>query len=128
MLNKLKKMHEEEIQLEKAKEALTIELLQKILQNSKNDSTITILDIKIEFATKKGDNYASNMFRIFIQFRKREKEEIEVEQFIAKFVPILEGQFKEYVRDFFDHFCVCSFFKKTFIIIFLDLRLKDKVI
>lgn len=93
-------MEGKEIQLNKAKEVLSIELFQKIFRNSKDDSKIEVLNVRVEIATCTGDNHTSNMFRTFVEFGKGELTK--KEQFIVKFVPILEGQFRDFVSYFFE--------------------------
>lgn len=98
-------MAEEEIQLNKAKSTITFDLVEKILQNSKSDASIEVTNIDYNFATNKGDNYTSDMFRIFVDFTKDKggKREALKEQLIVKFIPILEGMHQDLVSMIINH-------------------------
>ncbi|XP_072749880.1 uncharacterized protein [Anoplolepis gracilipes] len=72
---------------------LNLCFMEKILHKSEKDNSIQVIDIFIKPATNKGDNYASDMLRVSVEYSRNQngckiKENISV---IVKFEPTTEG-------------------------------------
>lgn len=68
------------------------EFIRGILQKSENDPSIKIIDIKVMFATNKGDNYTSEMFRLIVDYnRNDEPNTARKKQLIIKLALRAEG-------------------------------------
>ncbi|XP_037942804.1 uncharacterized protein LOC119675671, partial [Teleopsis dalmanni] len=63
---------------------LTAEYLEKILQENKKDNTIRVTDLEIKPATAKGENYASIMTRVKVDFIEQQSKDTQHEYYIVK--------------------------------------------
>ncbi|XP_043490138.1 uncharacterized protein LOC122516416 [Polistes fuscatus] len=68
---------------------LSIEFLQNILRETKNDNSIRVIDVFSKPATAKGDNYSSDMYRVSVEFSSKQddREVMNKISFIVKVAP-----------------------------------------
>jgi hypothetical protein len=86
--------------LDIVKKLVDIEFSEKILRKAENDLSIEVHDIEFTFATKKGDNFASEMFRATIEYTRLNSRKKEKKSIIIKTEPLVEGIQKDLVRFF----------------------------
>ncbi|XP_011501669.1 PREDICTED: uncharacterized protein LOC105365253 [Ceratosolen solmsi marchali] len=79
------------------KKLIDIKLIQKVMQESENDYSIEVNDIVFIFATNKGDNYASEMFRASIEYTRSNGIKKEKKSLIIKAEPLSEGLQKDLI-------------------------------
>ncbi|XP_014088680.1 uncharacterized protein [Bactrocera oleae] len=71
-------------------EWLNYDFFERVLQSQNSGENIQITNIEIQPATKKGEHYASAMFRIKVMFTL--SADCDVKSFIVKALPELEGE------------------------------------
>jgi len=78
---------------------LNLSFVEKILRKSEGDDSIQVIDMSTKPATKKGDNYLSDMFRIMIKFSRNQggNEIKEKKSIIVKLSPIIESIRQKFV-------------------------------
>ncbi|XP_018370662.1 PREDICTED: uncharacterized protein LOC108766094 isoform X2 [Trachymyrmex cornetzi] len=78
---------------------LNLSFVEKILRKSEENDSIQVIDMSIKPATKKGDNYLSDMVRITIEFSRNQggHEIKEKKSIIVKLVPIVENIRQKFV-------------------------------
>jgi len=81
---------------------LNLCFVEKILRKSEGDNSIQVIDILSKPATNKGDNYASDIIRINVEFSREQGDRkiTEKKSIIAKLAPILDGVRKDLVSSF----------------------------
>ncbi|KAK2581489.1 hypothetical protein KPH14_005154 [Odynerus spinipes] len=79
---------------------LNIDLVENILQKSKKNDSIRVIDIFIKPATAKGDNYTSDMYRVIVEISRRRGDRVVTEKrsFIVKVAPLGKTQKRELVE------------------------------
>lgn len=90
----------------KASSMINKEFLKVALQNYGKGSNLEILNFALSHATAKGDNFASEMYRVKVDLSKDGKKE--TKSFIVKIHPIEEGGMKALVNNNFDFFFVST--------------------
>jgi len=80
---------------------LNLSFVEKILRKSEDDESIQMIDICLEPATSKGDNYTSDMIRITAEYSREQgcsiKEKISI---ILKILPELGSVRQKFVSCF----------------------------
>lgn len=81
---------------------LNLCFIEEILQKSKNDNSIQVIDIFSKSATNKGDNYSSDMIRVNVTYSHDQsgRKIMKKESFIIKIAPTVEGFRKDFVSSF----------------------------
>lgn len=79
---------------------LNVDFFENVLRKSKKDDSIRVIDIFTKPATSKGDNYASEMYRVAVEFsRKRADREVtEKRSLIVKVAPMGESIKREMIE------------------------------
>lgn len=74
-------------------------LVEQILRSGENDPSIEVIDIKKEAATNKGDNYVSEVFRVFVEYSYNQNEDkIRAKKsIIVKIAPLEDGPIRDLV-------------------------------
>lgn len=55
---------------------LTAEFIERILSDADKDYSISIKNIEVKLATSKGDNYCSEMYRVYFDLTRDDAEKI----------------------------------------------------
>ncbi|XP_031371060.1 uncharacterized protein LOC116186810 isoform X2 [Apis dorsata] len=78
-------------------EWLNNEFVQRVLQYNEYDTSINVTNISVKPATSKGDNYASDMYRVTVKYTQKEgKTRVNKEtSIVCKFEPLEEDLRKE---------------------------------
>lgn len=82
---------------------LNLNFMEEVLKSSENDSTIRVVDVLSKPATAKGDNYTSDMYRVNVEYSRKNKNNrqvVEKVSLIVKIAPTAEGMKREMVRVF----------------------------
>lgn len=79
---------------------LNQDFAQEILRNHEGDNSIEVTDMFTKSATSKGDNYASDMFRIYLEVARNRggKKVTEKRSLIMKVAPTVEGPRKDLIE------------------------------
>lgn len=87
-------------------EWLNNEFVQRVLQYNEYDTSINVTNISVKPATSKGDNYASDMYRVTVKYTQKEgKTRVNKEtSIVCKFEPLEEDARKEAVNIFTGEF------------------------
>lgn len=82
--------HEAKV-LQKAKTVANAHFVELVLRKSENDPTIRVSNVGVKFATNKGDNFASDMMRLNVEYNRNNNSDIlEKRQLVVKFAPMTE--------------------------------------
>ncbi|KAG7206679.1 hypothetical protein KM043_000354 [Ampulex compressa] len=78
---------------------LNLDFTEGILRRSEGDNSIQVIDIFTKPATNKGDNYTSDMVRVFVEFSRKQGDRriTEKRSIIVKIAPTIEGMRKELI-------------------------------
>ena len=82
------------------KKVITNDFLQNLLRKYENNQSIIVNNVLFKEATNKGDNYASDMFRVTVDYNYTKgtiKNFNEKKSLIIKFEPMEEGLNKDFV-------------------------------
>lgn len=87
-------------------EWLNNEFVQRVLQYNEYDTSINVTNISAKPATSKGDNYASDMYRVTVKYTQKEgKTRVNKEtSIVCKFEPLEEDARREAVNIFMGEF------------------------
>ncbi|EGI70193.1 hypothetical protein G5I_00951 [Acromyrmex echinatior] len=80
---------------------LNLSFVENILRKSEEDDSIQMIDMSIKPATKKGDNYFSDMIRIMIEFSRNQggHKIKEKKSIIIKLSPIIESIRQKFIKE-----------------------------
>lgn len=79
---------------------LNLDFMQDILRRFEGDNSIEVVDIFSKPATNKGDNYTSDMLRVFLEFSRTlgDQKVTEKRSVVIKISPTLEGVRKDMIE------------------------------
>lgn len=55
-------------------EWLTAQFIERVLRNADKDNSVSVTNIVVKIATNKGDNYTSELYRVFFELTKIESD------------------------------------------------------
>lgn len=86
--------------LQKAVSFIDRNFVEDILREKGDDAKVSVTHLQVEFATNKGDNFTSDMFRVYVEYehcKKCQDKTSDKLQLIVKCAPLIEGPHKEWV-------------------------------